>query len=76
MKVFSLLVPAIFLLGVSCERHEFDGPNGTKQLHEHGSHGAPHGEEHGAAGKDAHGADDGHGHGAAEKHEEKEKPAH
>jgi hypothetical protein len=39
MKRLSLLVMAAVLLGVSCERHEFDGPNGTRQLHEH--HGGP-----------------------------------
>lgn len=39
MKLFSLLVVAVSVLGISCERHEFDGPDGTKQLHEHhGSH--------------------------------------
>jgi hypothetical protein len=38
MKVFSLLLVTVTLLGVSCERHEFEGPDGTKQLHEpHGS---------------------------------------
>jgi len=35
MKVFSLLVVAVSLFGISCERHEFEGPDGTKQLHEH-----------------------------------------
>lgn len=39
MKLFSLLIMAVALLGVSCERHEFEGPDGTKQLHE--KHGAP-----------------------------------
>lgn len=40
MKLFSLLVVAVAICGVSCERHEFEGPNGTKQLHEHhSSHG-------------------------------------
>ena len=39
MKRFSLLILAVAMLGVSCERHEFDGPNGTKQLNEkHGTH--------------------------------------
>jgi len=49
MKRFALLSALVaFGLG-ACERHEFDGPNGTRQLHEHGdSHGehsaedAPH----------------------------------
>lgn len=39
MKSLSLIVLAAALLGVSCERHEFEGPNGSKQLHEE-SHGA------------------------------------
>jgi len=41
MKLFSLLVVVVAMSGVSCERHEFEGPNGTKQLHEHA---ASHGE--------------------------------
>jgi hypothetical protein len=41
MKVFSLLLVAVALSGVSCERHELDGPDGTRKLHEpHGSHGS------------------------------------
>lgn len=32
MKFFSILLVAVSLVGVSCERHEFDGPDGTKQL--------------------------------------------
>ncbi len=56
MKVFSLLVVAVALSGVSCERHKFDGPDGTRQLHEHGAaHGAGHGEPA------AHGAPAAHG---------------
>jgi hypothetical protein len=51
MKVFFLLVPVFALFGISCERHEFDGEDGTKRLHEHhGSHDA-HGDD---AEKDAH----------------------
>ena len=42
MKSFSILLLAVSLLGVSCERHEFDGPNGTKQLHEHHAAGGAH----------------------------------
>ena len=42
MKSFSILLVAVSLLGVSCERHEFDGPNGTKQLHEHHAAGSVH----------------------------------
>ena len=61
MKLFSLLVLSVAFAGVSCERHEFEGPDGTKQLHE------KHGSSHAAA--DAHGEADAHG-----GHEE--KPAH
>jgi len=40
MKLFTLLVLTVALAGVSCERHEFEGPNGTKQMNEpHSSHG-------------------------------------
>jgi hypothetical protein len=63
MKLFSLLVLAVAFAGVSCERHEFEGPNGTKQLHEHSS-------THGTAAN--HGDQADHG---AEKAQE-EKPAH
>jgi hypothetical protein len=39
MKLFFLLVPIVALFGISCERHEFDGEDGTKRLHKHhGSH--------------------------------------
>jgi hypothetical protein len=45
MKYFLLLIAAVAVASVSCERHEFDGPDGTKQLHEHGAdHGAAKGE--------------------------------
>jgi hypothetical protein len=37
MKLFTLLVLTAAFAGVSCERHEFEGPDGTKQLHEHHS---------------------------------------
>ncbi len=33
MKFFSFLLMATFLFAVSCERHDFEGPDGTKQLH-------------------------------------------
>lgn len=50
MKLFSLLILLVAMLGISCERHEFDGPNGTKQLNEkHDTHAAP------ADAADAHG---------------------
>jgi len=42
MKLFTLLLVAVSMSGISCERHEFEGPDGTKQLHEsHASHAAP-----------------------------------
>jgi hypothetical protein len=41
MKLFSLLVLVVALVGVSCERHDFEE---TKKLHE--KHGAAHGDEH------------------------------
>ena len=45
MKRFALLsVLVAFGLG-ACERHEFDGPDGTKRLHSHGEHHADHSEE-------------------------------
>ncbi|MEO5713971.1 MAG: hypothetical protein ABIT37_10840 [Luteolibacter sp.] len=45
MKFFPILLVAVSVFGVSCERHEFEGPDGTKQLHEHhGAHPAEHAE--------------------------------
>lgn len=46
MKPFALLsLFFVFSLG-ACERHEFEGPEGTKRLHEHhGSHDDGHEEE-------------------------------
>jgi hypothetical protein len=39
MKFLPMLLAAASLLAVSCERHEFEGEYGTKQLHTgHGSH--------------------------------------
>ena len=48
MKRFALLsVLVAFGLG-ACERHEFDGPEGTKRLHGHGdAHGDAHPEHSG-----------------------------
>ena len=43
MKAFTLLLLAVSVFAVSCERHDFEGPEGTKQLHIH--HGAGHGED-------------------------------
>ena len=48
MKLITLLFVTGALAGVSCERHEFDGPNGTRQLHEHAAsheNAAEHGEK-------------------------------
>lgn len=39
MKSIFLFVAVAAVLGVSCERHEFDGPSGSRQLHER--HAAP-----------------------------------
>jgi hypothetical protein len=39
MKFLLLTLAAACAFCLSCERHEFEGANGTKQLHEaHGSH--------------------------------------
>ena len=45
MKLFSLLIATVALLGVSCERHEFEGPDGTKRLHQKHGHGDGHHED-------------------------------
>lgn len=46
MKLFFLMLTAGSLFIVSCERHEFEGPDGTKQLNEsHASHGEAHGHD-------------------------------
>jgi hypothetical protein len=44
MKFFSFLLVAVSLVAVSCERHDFEGPDGTKQLNQ----------PHGAAAHSAH----------------------
>jgi hypothetical protein len=60
MKCFSSLILVVAcLVGISCERHEFEGPNGTKQLHKHGSghsdkHAEDHAEDHAEEHKAAH----------------------
>ena len=52
---FSLILVVACLVGISCERHEFEGPNGTKQLHKHGpGHSDKHAEEHAEEHKAAH----------------------
>ncbi len=66
MKLFSALLLAISFGAISCERHEFEGPDGTKQLHKSHAAGAGHGDEHGHE----KGHDAGHG-----EHSEK-KAAH
>lgn len=39
MKYYAMLLAAYGFFAASCERHEFDGPNGTRQLHDkHGTH--------------------------------------
>jgi hypothetical protein len=39
MKFLLLTLTTACAFSLSCERHEFEGKNGTKQLHEaHGSH--------------------------------------
>ncbi len=52
MKFFSLplvLLVATFVFAASCERHEFEGPDGTKQLHQkHSAHVPGHKAEDGA----------------------------
>lgn len=42
LALFSVLIA--FGLG-ACERHEFDGPEGTKRLHGHGDSHAEHSED-------------------------------
>ena len=43
MKFLLLTLAAACALSLSCERHEFEGKDGTKQLQEsHGSHHAEH----------------------------------
>lgn len=44
MKFSSILLVAVSLVAISCERHEFEGPDGTKQLNQ----------PHGAAAHDTH----------------------
>jgi hypothetical protein len=53
MKSFSVLLVAVSLFAVSCERHEFEGPDGTKQLHQHHGKSSGHGEDKAHATKHA-----------------------
>jgi hypothetical protein len=69
MKSLSVLAAFVTLFAISCERHEFDGPNGTRQLHEgHGAH-ASH------ADKAAHGDATAHGEHPVTAKEQPETPA-
>jgi hypothetical protein len=56
MKFFPFLLVAVSLVAVSCERHDFEGPEGTKQLNQ----------PHGAGAHHAHDSDEEHS-GHAEK---------
>jgi len=42
MKLFAMLSVLIAFGLAACERHEFDGPEGTKRLHGHGESHAEH----------------------------------
>ena len=56
MKFLLLTLAAACAFSISCERHEFEGKNGTKQLQEsHGAHHAAH--DSSAAPDAAHGKD-------------------
>jgi len=51
MKFLPMLLMAASVFAVSCERHDFDGEHGTRQINEpHGAHAAGHeaGGEHAA----------------------------
>ena len=51
MKFLTIPLVAVFLVGVSCERHDFEGPDGTKQLN------MKHGGAHDTAGHGDHAAE-------------------
>lgn len=55
MKLLSVLLATVIvsIFAISCERHEFDGPNGTRQLHEHHEHHEANAAEGGAHAADA-----------------------
>lgn len=61
MKLSSVLILAVSLFAVSCERHDFEGPDGTKQLHEHG-HGGHQADDHGHDHEHAPGEEHSHPH--------------
>jgi hypothetical protein len=55
MKFFLIALGIASGLFISCERQEFEGPGGTKQLHEpHGGKGAAHGADHATDGATSH----------------------
>lgn len=71
MKIFALLCSvAALLFGVSCERHQWEGKEGTAELypaHEHGAHGVEHAEAGNQAKEEDHAkaeeaGHEGHGH--------------
>jgi len=49
MKLIHLMLAAAAFCGLSCERHEFEGPDGTKQLHQHGKGHDGHDAHHGVS---------------------------
>ena len=53
MKLLSMLVVLVSGFAVSCERHDFEGPDGTKQLHTHGAHDSHAADAHADEAKDA-----------------------
>lgn len=52
MKLFSMLIVVVSMFAVSCEKHQFDGPDGTKQLNEEHGAGAAH-DDHAEATEDS-----------------------
>jgi hypothetical protein len=73
MKLFCILFLAVSAFVVSCERHEFDGPHGTKQLNQAHGAGASH-EAHGV--DDAHTKDAAHSDHSKPKEHSEVKPSH
>ncbi len=55
MKIFSLLSAVAALILCACDRHQWEGEDGVKELYEHheeghGDHGKGHKDEHGKEG--------------------------
>ncbi len=46
LRLSSFLILFAFVVG--CERHDFEGPEGTKRLHEHHDHDGAHADVHDA----------------------------